>query len=173
MTDDGHCQAPLPTNEPVRSYAPNDPHRNPLKARLAELTDAKTGVPMQIGGERRLGASRGDIRSPHRHELAIAEYAVGGAKDIDDAINAALKAKKTWAATSYHEPATVLLRAAAPPYHERATVLLRAAALLAGKWRDTVNAASMLGQSKTAHQAEIDAACELIDFWRYNAYFGD
>src|ERR1051326_7118665 len=173
MTADGHFQVPQPTNEPVRSYAPNDPHRKPLKARLAERTDAKTEVPMQIGGERRWGASRGDIRSPHRHELAIAEYAVGGAKDIDDAINAALRAKKTWAATSYHERATALLRAAAPPYHERATVLLRAAALLAGKWRDTVNAASMLGQSKTAHQAEIDAACELIDFWRYNAYFGD
>ncbi|HKW72689.1 MAG TPA: L-glutamate gamma-semialdehyde dehydrogenase, partial [Candidatus Dormibacteraeota bacterium] len=92
------------------------------------------------------------------HELAIAEYAVGAAKDIDDAINAALAARKMWAATSYHE---------------RAAVLLRAASLLAGPWRDTVNAATMLGQSKTVHQAEIDAACETIDFWRYNAYFGD
>jgi 1-pyrroline-5-carboxylate dehydrogenase len=158
MTADGHFQVPQPANEPVRSYAANDPHRKPLKARLAELTDARTEVPMQIGGERRWGASRGDIRSPHRHELAIAEYAVGGAKDIDDAINAALKARKMWSATSYHE---------------RAAVLLRAAALLAGPWRDTVNAATMLGQSKTVHQAEIDAACETIDFWRYNAYFGD
>jgi 1-pyrroline-5-carboxylate dehydrogenase len=113
---------------------------------------------MQIGGERRWGASRGDLRSPHRHELTIAEYAVGGGKDIDDAIAAALKARKAWAATSYHE---------------RAAVLLRAAALLAGPWRDTVNAATMLGQSKTVHQAEIDAACETVDFWRYNAYFGD
>jgi len=113
---------------------------------------------MQIGGERRWGASRADIRSPHRHELAIAEYAVGGTKDIDDAIGAALAARKMWAATSYHE---------------RAAVLLRAASLLAGPWRDTINAATMLGQSKTVHQAEIDAACETIDFWRYNAYFGD
>src|SRR5436305_11969901 len=97
------------------------------------------------------------MRSPHRHELAIAEYAVGGAKDIDDAINAALAARKMWAATSYHE---------------RAAVLLRAASLLAGPWRDTINAATMLGQSKTVHQAEIDAACETIDLWRYNALFG-
>ena len=158
MTADGHFQVPLPANEAVRSYAPSDPHRKTLKSRLAELTDARTEVPMQIGGERRWGASRADIRSPHRHELAIAEYAVGGTKDIDDAIAAALAARRMWAATSYHE---------------RAAVLLRAASLLAGPWRDTINAATMLGQSKTVHQAEIDAACETIDFWRYNAYFGD
>src|SRR5712691_4180215 len=137
MTADGHFQVPQPTNEAVRSYAVSDPHRKSLKSRLAELTDARTEVPMQIGGERRWGASRADIRSPHRHELAIAEYAVGGTKDIDAAIGAALAARKMWAATSYHERAT------------------------------------MLGQSKTVHQAEIDAACETIDFWRYNAYFGD
>src|SRR5213080_318244 len=158
MTADGHFQVPQPSNEAVRSYAPGDPHRKSLKSRLAELTDARTEVPMQIGGERRWGASRADIRSPHRHELAIAEYAVGGAKDIDDAINGALAARKMWAATSYHE---------------RAAVLLRAASLLAGPWRDTINAATMLGQSKTVHQAEIDSACESIDFWRFNAYFGD
>src|SRR5437868_6025408 len=158
MTADGHFQVPQPANEPVRSYAPSDPHRKSLKSRLAELTDARTEVPMLIGHQRRWGGSRGDIRSPHRHELAIAEYAVGGAKDFDDAINAALGARKMWAATAYHE---------------RAAVLLRAAALLAGPWRDTINAATMLGQSKTVHQAEIDAACETIDFWRYNAFFGD
>jgi 1-pyrroline-5-carboxylate dehydrogenase len=158
MTADGHFKVPNPVNEPVRAYAPGDPHRKSLKARLAELTDARTEVPMQIGGERRWGASRGNIRSPHRHELAIAEYAVGSAKDFDDAIAAALKARRAWAATSYQE---------------RAAVLLRAATLLAGPWRDTINAATMLGQSKTVHQAEIDAACESVDFWRYNAYFGD
>ncbi|HEY1456785.1 MAG TPA: L-glutamate gamma-semialdehyde dehydrogenase [Candidatus Dormibacteraeota bacterium] len=158
MTADGHFEVPRPTNEAVRHHAPGDAHRASLKSRLAELTDAKTEVPMQIGGERRWGGSRGTIQSPHRHELAIAEYAVGAAKDIDDAINAALAARRMWAATAYHE---------------RAAVLLRAAALLAGPWRDTINAATMLGQSKTVHQAEIDAACETIDFWRYNAYFGD
>src|SRR5438093_10873563 len=107
---------------------------------------------MQIGGERRWGASRADIRSPHRHELAIAEYAVGGAKDIDDAINAALAARRTWSATSYHE---------------RAAVLLRAASLLAGPWRYTSNAATMPGQSKTVHQADIDPACQTLDFLRF------
>jgi 1-pyrroline-5-carboxylate dehydrogenase len=158
MTADGHFKVPTPVNEPVRPYAAGDHNRKSLKARLAELTDARTEVPMQIGGERRWGASRGDIRSPHRHELTIAEYAVGAPKDFDDAIDAALKARRAWAATSYHE---------------RAAVLLRAASLLAGPWRDTINAATMLGQSKTVHQAEIDAACESIDFWRYNAFFGD
>jgi 1-pyrroline-5-carboxylate dehydrogenase len=113
---------------------------------------------MVIGGEPRWGASRADIRSPHRKELSIAETAVGAPKDFDDAIAAALNARRAWAATSYHE---------------RAAVLLRAASLLAGPWRDTINAATMLGQSKTVHQSEIDAACESVDFWRYNAYFGD
>jgi 1-pyrroline-5-carboxylate dehydrogenase len=158
MTADGHFRVPTPVNEPIRAYAPGDSHRKSLKARLAELTDARTEVPMQIGGERRWGASRSEIRSPHRKELAIAQYAVGSDKDFGDAIDAALKARHMWAATSYQE---------------RAAVLLRAAALLAGPWRDTINAATMLGQSKTVHQAEIDAACETVDFWRYNAYFGD
>ncbi|HUY74707.1 MAG TPA: L-glutamate gamma-semialdehyde dehydrogenase [Candidatus Dormibacteraeota bacterium] len=158
MTADGHFEVPRPTNEPVRAYAPGDVHRISLKSRLAELTDARTEVPMQIGGEKRWGGSRGDLRSPHRHELTIAEYAVGEAKDVDDAIEAALAARKMWAATTYAE---------------RAAVMLRAASLLAGSWRDTINAATMLGQSKTVHQAEIDAACETVDFWRYNAYFGD
>ncbi len=158
MTADGHFKVPTPVNEPVRAYAPGDPHRKSLKARLAELTDARTEVPMQIGGERRWGSSRADIRSPHRHELAIAEYAVGGSTDFDDAVSAALEARRAWAATSFNE---------------RAAVLLRAASLLAGPWRDTINAATMLGQSKTVHQAEIDAACESVDFWRYNAYFAD
>src|SRR5438270_13312222 len=156
MTADGHFHVPQPANEAVRSYAPGDPHRKTLKGRLAELTDARTEVPMQIGGERRWGGSRGDIRAPHRHELAIAEYAVGGAKDMDDAINAALAARKMWAATQYHE---------------WAAVLLRAAGLLAGPWRDTINGATMLGQSKTVHQAEIDAACEMADFWRFNVEY--
>jgi 1-pyrroline-5-carboxylate dehydrogenase len=158
MTADGHFEVPKPNNEPVRSYAPADPNRKTLKARLAELTDARTEVPMQIGGERRWGESRGELRSPHRRELTIAEHAKGTGKDVDDAIKSALAARKMWAATSYSE---------------RAAVVLRAASLLAGPWRDTINAATMLGQSKTVHQAEIDAACETVDFWRYNAYFGD
>jgi 1-pyrroline-5-carboxylate dehydrogenase len=158
MTADGHFKVPTPVNEPIRAYASGDPNRKSLKARLAELTDARTDVPMQIGGEKRWGASRADIRSPHQKELSIAQVAVGARKDFNDAIEAALDARRTWAATSYQE---------------RAAVLLRAASLLAGPWRDTINAATMLGQSKTVHQSEIDAACETIDFWRYNAYFAD
>src|SRR6185312_11343287 len=158
MTADGHFRVPVPVNEPIRGYGASDPHRKSLKSRLAELTDARTEVPMQIGGEKRWGASRADIRSPHRKELSIAEHAVGAHKDFDDAVSAALKARKAWAATSFAE---------------RAAIVLRAASLLAGPWRDTINAATMLGQSKTVHQAEIDAACESIDFWRYNAHFAD
>ena len=158
MTADGHFRVPAPVNEPIRPYAPGDATRKSLKARLAELTDARTEVPMLVGGDRRWGASKGTLRSPHRHELQIAEHAVGGTKDFDDAIAAALKARKMWAATSFAE---------------RAAVILRAASLLAGPWRDTINAATMLGQSKTVHQAEVDAACETVDFWRYNAYFAD
>ena len=86
MTADGHFRVPTPVNEPVRQYAPGDPNRKSLKARLAELTDARTEVPMQIGGERRWGASRADIRSPHRKELSIAEYGVGAPKDFDDCL---------------------------------------------------------------------------------------
>src|SRR5438445_12121254 len=112
MTADGHFQVPQPTNEPVRPYAPHDLTRKSLKSRLADLTDAKTEVPMQIGGERRSGTSRGDIRSPPRHELAIAEYAAGAAKDIDDAIEAALKARKMWSATSSPARAASLRRTA-------------------------------------------------------------
>src|SRR5205809_1142745 len=158
MTADGHFEVPRPTHEPVRQYPPGDPHRKSLKGRLAELTDARTEIPMTIGGEHRAGNGKGDLRAPHRKELSIGRYAVGVVKDFDDAINSALKARRMWAATAYHE---------------RAAVMLRAASLLAGPWRDTINAATMLGQSKTVHQAEIDAACESIDFWRFNAYFGD
>src|SRR5437588_3013068 len=158
MTADGRFEVPRPANEPVRQYPPGDSHRKSLKGRLAELTDARTEIPMTIGGERRAGNGKGDRRAPHRKELSIGRYAVGVVKDFDDAISSALKARRMWAATAYHE---------------RAAVMLRAASLLAGPWRDTINAATMLGQSKTVHQAEIDSACESIDFWRFNAYFGD
>ncbi len=155
---DGHYRVPAPYNEPVRTYAPGSPEKAALKSRLAQLSDARTEVPMVIGGKRRAGRSRGTITSPHRHELTIAEYAVGAEEDFAAAVAAALKARPAWAAT---------------PFHERAEVFLRAAALLAGPYRDTLNAATMLGQSKTAHQAEIDSACELIDFFRYNVHHAD
>ena len=154
----GHFRVPAPYNEPVRTYAPGTPERVTLKRRLAELTDAATEIPIVIGGERRSGSGTEGIRSPHRKDLVIGNYAVGGREDVTAAVDAALAAAPAWGAM---------------PYAERAAVFLRAAALLAGPYRDTLNAATMLGQSKTAHQAEIDAACELVDFWRYNVYFGD
>ena len=113
---------------------------------------------MLIAGERRRGERMGELRSPHRHELTIASYAVGGRQDFQAAIEAALAARAGWAAT---------------PFHDRAAVFLRAAALLSGPWRDSINAATMLGQSKTVQQAEIDAACELADFWRFNTWYAD
>ncbi len=154
----GHFRVPAPYNEPVRSYAPGTPERASLKRRLAELTDAATEIPMVIAGEKRAGGGAESIRAPHRKDLVIGSYAVGAKEDVTAAIDAALAAAPAWASA---------------PYADRAAVFLRAAALLAGPYRDTLNAATMLGQSKTAHQAEIDSACELVDFWRYNVFFGD
>ena len=154
----GHFRVPPPYNEPVRSYAPGTPERRSLQARLADLTDARTEIPMVVGGVRRSGGDSGAIRSPHRKELVVGRYAIGGAEDVQAAIDAALAARRDWASL---------------PFADRASVFLRAAALLAGPYRDLLNSATMLGQSKTAHQAEIDAACELIDFWRYNPHYAD
>jgi 1-pyrroline-5-carboxylate dehydrogenase len=158
MSADGHFKVPAPYNEPVRTYAPGTPERDSVRDRLAVMSDVVSEIPMTIGGERRKGASSRPLRSPHRHHQTIGEYQVGAKQDFRDAIDAALAAREAWAAT---------------PFAERAEVLLRAAALLAGPWRDSINAATMLGQSKTIHQAEIDSACELIDFWRFNVYFAD
>jgi len=155
---DAIVQVPPPVNEPVKAYGPGSPEKASLKARLADLSDARTSIPMVIAGKHVAGNGKGSLRSPHRKELVIGEYAVGGTRQIDAAMKAALKARQEWAATSFKN---------------RAAVFLRAAALLSGPWRDTINAATMLGQSKTVHQSEIDAACELIDFWRYNIHYAE
>jgi 1-pyrroline-5-carboxylate dehydrogenase len=149
---------PTPVNEPIRSYAPGSPEKARLKARLTQLSDENTAVPLVIDGKPIGGSGMVPIRAPHRHELVVGEHAVGGTKEVAAAIDAALRARHDWAAT---------------PYTERAAVFLRAASMLAGPYRDTINAATMLGQSKNVMQAEIDAACELIDFWRFNVAFGD
>ena len=155
---DSHTRTPLPHNEPVRSYAAGSAERAAVKAKLAELTDARTEVPLRIAGKRVDTRDRLVLRAPHRHALEIADAAMARSAHVGDAIDAALRAREDWAAA---------------PYADRAAVLLRAASLLAGPWRDAVNAATMLGQSKTVQQAEIDAASELIDFWRFNAHYGD
>jgi len=149
---------PTPYNEPVRSYGPGTPEKAPVKARYNELADARTEVPMVIDGKPTFGTRGGTLHSPHRKDLVIGEYSSATTANIDAAIKAALAARRDWAAT---------------PYKDRAAVFLRAAALLAGPYRDSVNASTMLGQSKTIYQSEIDAACEMIDFWRYNVYYAD
>ena len=147
---------PLPSNEPVLSYAPNSPERRALKAALESMAKERPDVPHVIGGkELREGASF-DVKAPHDHSLTLATAHDGGHAMAEKAIAAALAAAPAWASASFEE---------------RARVFLRAADMLAGPWRQTLNAATMLGQSKTSFQAEIDAACELIDFLRFNVAF--
>ncbi|MEV1011872.1 L-glutamate gamma-semialdehyde dehydrogenase [Streptomyces sp. NPDC049881] len=154
---DAVTQVPAPVNEPVHTYAPGSPERARLEAKLKELADNPVDLPMTIGGERRMGGgARVDVVQPHRHAARLGTYAEATAQDARDAIDAALAAAPAWRAL---------------PFDERAAVFLRAAELLSGPWRETIAASTMLGQSKTAQQAEIDAPCELIDFWRFNVHF--
>ncbi len=151
-------RTPIPVNEPVRSYAPGTPERESLKKKLDELADQQIEVPLVIDGKDVRTADKVDYVMPHDHGHVLARWNKGGAKEIEAAIESSQRAWKEWSRR---------------PWEERAAVFLRAADLLAGPWRDTVNAATMLGQSKTAHQAEIDAACELIDFWRFNVWYAE
>ena len=154
----GNVQVPIPDNEPVRDYAPGTPERESLKSTLARMAGTEIEIPLIIGGEEvRTGKTRKAVM-PHDHGHVLATWHGGGKAEAERAIAAAREAWKEWSAW---------------PWEERAGVLLRAAELLAGPYRDTVNAATMLGQSKTAHQAEIDSACELVDFFRFNVYFAE
>jgi 1-pyrroline-5-carboxylate dehydrogenase len=152
----GIFRPPPPVNEPVRSYAPGTPERASLQARLEVMKSERPEVPCVIGGEDVETGSLKQALMPHDKDHVLADVHQGGANEVERAIEAAAEAWNDW-----HRL----------PWEERAAVFLRAAELLAGPWRDTVNAATMLGQSKTAHQAEIDAACELTDFWRFNPMF--
>jgi 1-pyrroline-5-carboxylate dehydrogenase len=152
----GIFRPPKPTNELVRDYAPGSPERAELKQRLAEMDRERLEIPLVIGGE---DVTTGDLAEsvmPHRKGHVLADVHQGGPAEVDRAIKAAADAWEDWSRL---------------PWEERAAVFLRAAELLAGPWRATLNAATMLGQSKTAHQAEIDAACELTDFYRFNVEF--
>ena len=146
---------PLPVNEPVRSYAPGTKERASLEARLKELTAADAiDLTMTIAGKQRGGTGEPiDVVMPHRHAAVLGRTWNASPADVQAAVDAALAAAPAWRDL---------------PFDERAAVFLRAADLLAGPWRDTINASTMLGQSKTCYQAEIDAACELADFWRFN-----
>ena len=149
-------RAPEPYNEPVRSYAPGTPERDELRTRLRELESQHLDIPLVIGGEEVRTGDTFDAVEPHNRSHVLATVHKGGAPEVERAIGAARDAWHDWSRT---------------PWEERAAVILRASELLAGPWRSTLNAATMLGQSKTAHQAEIDAACELIDFWRFNVEY--
>ena len=155
---DATTVVPLPVNETVRQYVPGSPERASLQARVHELAATPLDLTMTIDGDQRLGSgSPIDVVQPHRHEALLGSTREAGADDVRAAVDAARAAAPSWRALSYDD---------------RAAVLLRAAELLAGPWRDTLNAATMLGQSKSCYQAEIDSACELIDFLRFNVAFG-
>ncbi len=149
-------QVPTPKNEPVLSYAPNTPERAELKQHLAALKATETEVSMVIGGKEVKTNDLQEIRPPHEIQHRLGVYHKGTVQHVHDAINAALKARADWENTAWEH---------------RAAVFLKAAELLSGKYRARINAATMLGQSKNAFQAEIDAACELADFFRFNAHF--
>ncbi len=155
MTD-AIFSVPFPVNEPVLNYAPGSPEKAALKKALAEMKSAPREVPMFIGGEHVTTAEKGTIRPPHDLSHTLGHFSRGSAVHFRAAIEAAMKAKPAWEAM---------------PWQERAAIFLKAADLLSGPYRAKMNAATMLCQSKNAYQAEIDAVCELADFWRFNAHF--
>ncbi|HKD94466.1 MAG TPA: L-glutamate gamma-semialdehyde dehydrogenase [Gaiellaceae bacterium] len=156
MSTHGIFRVPEPHNEPVLGYVPGSPERDELRGRLEELSSQRLEVPLVIGGEDVRTGDTYEAVMPHKRSHVLADVHKGAAAEVDRAIAAAANAWEDWSRT---------------PWEDRAAVFLRAAELLAGPWRQTLNAATMLGQSKTAHQAEIDAACELIDFWRFNVQY--
>ncbi|MFG2179259.1 L-glutamate gamma-semialdehyde dehydrogenase [Streptomyces abikoensis] len=154
---DAVTQVPAPVNEPVHTYAPGSPERARLEAKLKELAANPIDLPMTINGEKRMGGGEAfKVVQPHNHAAVIGTYRNATEQDAQDAIDAALAAAPAWRAMSFDD---------------RAAIILRAAELLAGPWRETLAASTMLGQSKTAQQAEIDTPCELVDFWRFNVHF--
>ncbi|MFL6098109.1 MAG: L-glutamate gamma-semialdehyde dehydrogenase [Blastococcus sp.] len=154
---DAVTRVPAPHNEPVLTYAPGSAERAALQARLPELAAETLELTSTIGGAQRMAAGeKFEVVQPHRHSAVLGTSAHATHADAEDAIGAARAAAPGWQELSFDD---------------RAAVFLKAADLLAGPWRQTLNAATMLGQSKTSYQAEIDAACELIDFWRFNVHF--
>ena len=149
-------RTPTPVNEPVRSYVPGSPERASIQKRLTEMLDERIEIPLIIGGLEVRTESSGECVCPHDHQHVLATFEQAGTKEVEQAIQASQEAWYDWSEMAWEA---------------RAAIFLRAADLLAGPWRDTINAATMLNQSKTIFQAEIDAACELIDFWRLNVDF--
>ena len=152
----GARRIPEPVNDPNRTYAAGSPERAELKARLKSMAAERIDIPLVIGGREIRTGNTAEAVMPHDHTHVLADYHLAGPEHVQQAVEAAAVARREWSQW---------------PWEERAAILLKAAELLATSWRPTINAATMLGQSKTAYQAEIDAASEMIDFWRFNAYF--
>jgi 1-pyrroline-5-carboxylate dehydrogenase len=152
----GTRRVPPPVNEPVRGYAPGSPERASLKKRLAEVAGERIDIPLVIGGTEVRTGDTAQAVMPHDHEHVLADWHRAAPEHVEQAIAAAKSAHADWANWAWED---------------RAAVFLRAAELLATTWRDTANAATMLNQSKTVFQAEIDSAAELIDFWRFNPHY--
>lgn len=156
--DEINIEIPLAVNETVRNYVPGTPECISLKSRLVEMENESFDIPIIIGGKEIHTGNKGRCCKPHNHQDILAEYHKAGTEEIHQAIDVAMNAWYSWSNT---------------PLHERTTIFRRAAELLAGPWRDTINAATMLNQSKNVFQAEIDAACELIDFFNFNCQFSE
>lgn len=152
----GFFNVPAPQNEPVKSYAPGSAEREELKKAIEEARSTQIEVPMYIGGEEVFTEDKHKLSPPHDHQHVLGHYSKGDKTHLERAITAALNAKEQWEEMSWEH---------------RASIFLKAADLLAGPYRAKINAATMLGQSKNAFQAEIDSACELIDFLRFNVYY--
>jgi 1-pyrroline-5-carboxylate dehydrogenase len=149
---------PPPINEPNKTYGPGTPERDALQKQLARLRAERIEIPLLIGGQEVRTGKTGQVVCPHEHGHVLATFHLGESKHVEMAARAAADAWRGWSAM---------------PFHARAAIFLKAAELLAGPWRQVLNASTMLGQSKSVFQAEIDAACELIDFWRFNCAFAE
>ena len=152
----GVYQVPAPVNEPVLNYAPGSPEKLAVKKALEEARSKQIDIPMYIGGEEVRTNTKIPLSPPHDHKHILGHFNEGDASHVEQAINAALGVKEAWASL---------------PWEHRASIFLKAADLIAGPYRAKINAATMLGQSKSIYQAEIDSACEFIDFLRFNAYY--
>ena len=152
----GIRRVPTPVNEPVKGYAPGSPEKKALKERLKRMAKERVEIPLIIGGKEVRTGETAQAVMPHDHRHVLADWHKASAKHVEQAIEAARTARVEWSNWAWED---------------RAAVFLKAAELLATTWRSTINAATMLGQSKTVFQAEIDSACELIDFWRYNPHY--
>lgn len=144
---------PAPRNEPILNYSPGSPERAAIKAALKAMASEVVDIPLIIGGKEIRTGRTHDVVAPHDHRKVLAKVHLASGREITQAIQAADRAYRDWSQMRFED---------------RAAVFLRAADLLAGPWRQIINAATMLGQSKTIFQAEIDAACEMIDFFRFN-----